>query len=467
MVVGGVGLIQPETHLQRVQRGLEIGQHHITPCGTGRIHIQGLAATRVVVVAGGGVGVAGGVVGLFIPALGQRVDSRAGPGVEALAERHRIGPAAGVEGDVGRTGNAAGTVGGDIQVIVGVGGQADEVDYGVVDIGGGASAEGETGRSQLHGPAGGIAYLLPSDVGGGTGDTDNFQIVNSRAVGYVLHRQFVEVGIAVFAVGRHDGYAGSANGVDIAVHRYGELLPRGGGRVLHRVHGDEGGLVVLIGDYAHDEAVVVGGVGLIQPETQLQRVDRGYKFGQHHIAPCGIGRIHIHGLAATGIVVVAGGGIRIVGRIVGLFIPAVGQRVGSSGGPRVEPLVERHGRTSTMGTESDFGGHIGVGAERHHTHHIVTVGLETGDGVIGSGDRHGSIGPGGVRRQTIVHIPGGLLIARNPRDGDIGGMDAVDSNAGSGTVERLQTGAAAVAASGQAHIGAPVGGRGRGRGHIG
>ena len=120
-----------------------------------------------------------------------------------------------MEGGVGRTAYAISTVGGDIHVIMGVGGQAEEVDYSVIGINGVASTVSKAGRTHHQGPAGGIALLFPHDVGGVAGNIDGSQIVDRRTVRYVLHSQVVEVGIAVFTVGRHDGYAGAGDGVHI------------------------------------------------------------------------------------------------------------------------------------------------------------------------------------------------------------------------------------------------------------
>ena len=293
------------------------------------------------VVAGGGVGVVGGVVGLLVPAVGQGVGHGGGPAVEPLVERNRRAAAGGVEGQVGHSGNAVGAVGGDIHVICGVGGQSRQIDDGVAGIDHGAGADGESRRTPFDGPAGGVAQLIPHDVGLVRGDVDRGQVVHGRAVGYALHGQVVQVGIAVLVVGRHDGDAGAGDGVGIVGENHGEFLPGAEGAVHHRVDGDEGGLVGGVGDHAHYQAVVVAAVGLVEPETKLQGVDRGCKLGQHHVAPGGAGAVHVHGLAAAGVVVVAGGGIGVVGGVVGLLVPAVGQWVGSGGRPGVESLVER------------------------------------------------------------------------------------------------------------------------------
>ena len=122
------------------------------------------------VVAGGGVGVVGGVVGLLVPAVGQGVRSVGRPAVEPLVERNRRAAAGGVEGQVGHSGNAVGAVGGDIHVICGVGGQSRQIDDGVAGIDHGAGADGESRRTPFDGPAGGVAQLIPHDVGLVRGD---------------------------------------------------------------------------------------------------------------------------------------------------------------------------------------------------------------------------------------------------------------------------------------------------------
>ena len=95
MVVTGVGLVEPETHLQAVDGGFEQRQHHVGPSAAGGVHIHRTATATAMVIAGMGVGVVGTVVGILIPARWQRVCRRGREGLKVFSERHCRGQAGG------------------------------------------------------------------------------------------------------------------------------------------------------------------------------------------------------------------------------------------------------------------------------------------------------------------------------------------------------------------------------------
>ena len=391
--------------------------------GAGDVGIARVAGTVVEVVPAvdeGGAGAAGGGTALEVLGEGQR---------EGAAERRDAtaeGPGAGVA--------AADTA--DIDVQVAAGGQARE------GIGGVEDAVGDVAEVRLDaGGAPGDLILVssgaaPSEVDRVGGDVGSDNIADTVAVGEALHREVVEVRIAVDAVGRHDGDAAACAGVVGQGNL--EAFPQaqlGGSGCAHKL---EGGGILGIGHHAHLDGMGVGGVGPIEIEGDHRAVDGQVELRQHHVAVGTAGGVHVQRAAAgRAAMVVAGLCVGIVGAVVGLLVPADRERVAAAGGEGLEVLVVGNVDGETGSGQGDGVGAILSAAVCADAELVVRGGVEVGE-VVGGGGHRAFVHPG-TRALAVGDFPGGLVVAGQPADVDVGGGGGVEEDGGGTTGGILQT----------------------------
>ena len=229
--------------------------------------------------------------------------------VEVFEEGQRIDKTAlGSEGvgkrPVACVGSADST---DVYVIQGACCQTADGERVVGDAGDtGTRAEGKACRTILKlVRAGGSG--VPADTCGMQTHVACSDIVYTRARRYVFDHEFVEIGVAIYSVGRHDGDVLAV--AVVVVERYFERLPNAETCRDGRADLDESCHVFGIGHDTHLQLVRVAGVGSIEPEADLQRVDRRIERRQHHVGPCATGGVHVHGTSARH--AVAGRGVGV------------------------------------------------------------------------------------------------------------------------------------------------------------
>ena len=109
------------------------------------------------------------------------------------------------------------------------------------------------------------------EVDGVGGGVRGCQSDDRHTVGNIIHENVVEIGVAVFVVEGTDGDIAAA--IAVAMHEDGEFFPSGQRGGSNRIDDFEGGGFVGVGNHTHFEAVRIGGVGFVEPEADLQRVE--------------------------------------------------------------------------------------------------------------------------------------------------------------------------------------------------
>ena len=290
----------------------------------------------------------------------------------------------------------------------------------------------------MHNPADDLVLVVPDEAGCVAHEIGYCQSCRSGAARDALDRDVVDKRTAVLSVGREQGDARVAQGLELVggdggvsgndIHRDFEEFPLVVLRSRNSIDSIECFNILDIGHQAQHDGVGVGVVAAfvvfaVDPEADLQRVDAGSQLGQCHIAVAfGVGKEEERLGARIGGKRPDVGDVRSEGVE---LVPARRDDGRSTHGPVGEVLEERHRLCQALG------GHCIV---------AVDAVFAVTDDAEGVGCRRIEIGEGVAHLGRIVdklrlcahlashHRPAGFVAAGDEREADAVGADTFEED---------------------------------------